>query len=271
MSLRTALRLITRLDDAGLCENVNEAVLDAASSGLAKNVSIMVPGPAFAHAAERLRERSDLCLGLHVTLNAEWERVRWKPLSPAAEVGTLIDSGNFFLPTPKHFDERGSSAAEMMVEIRRQLDAARRAGLDIRYLDEHMGVSWACGLRGLLAEFARSEGLIDADPIPSLRGWSHGGSNPDIAAAWANAIQSCPSGIRVLISHVGFDRKDFHKFQVPGQAEGEVAAQRDAERRAWNDPRLRETLTCGGVQILRYDEAARLRGGETKGPETDGV
>ena len=37
------LRLVTRMDDAGLCESVNEAVLDAAESGLPKNVSIMVP------------------------------------------------------------------------------------------------------------------------------------------------------------------------------------------------------------------------------------
>ena len=250
-----ALRLITRLDDAGLCENVNEAVLDAASSGLVRNVSIMVPGPAFVHAADRLRDRPDLCLGLHVTLNAEWEHVRWKPLSPAAEVVTLVDSENFFLPTPHHFDERRSSAAEMMMEIRRQLDAARRAGLNIRYLDEHMGVSWACGLRGLLAGFAQTEGLMDAHPYPHLPGWRHG-SNPDIAAAWGAAIQACPSGVRVLVSHVGFDREDFRKFQIPGQAEGEVAAQRDAERRAWNDPRLRECLACGGVEILRYDEAA---------------
>ncbi|MEI6036183.1 MAG: hypothetical protein WCS65_18105 [Verrucomicrobiae bacterium] len=118
-------------------------------------------------------------------------------------------------------------------------------------------MSWACGLRGLLADFARSEGLIDAHAFQSLPRGSHGGSNPDLAAAWANAIRSCPSGIRVLVSHVGFDREDFRKFQVPGQAEGEVAAQRDAERRAWNDPRLRECIACGGVEILRYDEAAQ--------------
>ena len=250
-----ARRLITRLDDAGLCENVNEAVLEAASSGLARNVSIMVPGPAFAHAAERLRGRPDLCLGLHVTLNAEWESVRWKPLSPASEVGTLIDAENFFLRDPHQFHERRSSAAEMMVEIRRQFDAARRAGLDIRYLDEHMGVSWACGLRELLAGFARSEGLVDAHPFSSLRIRGQAGTNRDLAADWTDAIQACPSGVHVLVSHVGFDREDLRNYHVPGQPEGEVAAQRDAERRAWNDPRLSERIAHGGVEILRYDEA----------------
>ena len=120
-----------------------------------------------------------------------------------------------------------------------------------------MGVSWACGLRGLLADFARSEGLIDAHAFQSLPRGSHGGSNPDLAAAWANAIRSCPSGIRVLVSHVGFDREDFRKFQVPGQAEGEVAAQRDAERRAWNDPRLRKFLAGAGIEVIRYDEVPR--------------
>jgi len=252
----SGLRLVTRLDDAGLCENVNEAVLDAATSGLVKNISIMVPGPAFAHAAERLQERTDLCLGLHVTLNAEWETVRWQPLSPPAEVGTLIDSESFFLPTPSHLHERRSSVTEMMTEIGRQLDAARRAGLDIRYLDEHMGVSWVCGLREHLANFARSEGLVDAIPISSVPRWSHVGRGSDIAEAWIKVIQSCPPGIRVLVSHVGFDREDFRCYQEPGQAEGVVATQRNAERMAWHSSSLRECIISRGIKLLRYDEVS---------------
>ncbi len=32
----------------GLCESVNDAIQNTAASGLVRNVSIMVPGPAFA-------------------------------------------------------------------------------------------------------------------------------------------------------------------------------------------------------------------------------
>ena len=253
-----SVHLLTRLDDAGLCENVNEAVLEAAGSGLVRNVSLMVPAPAFAHAAERLRGREDLCLGLHVTLNAEWENLRWRPLSAAGLVGTLIGDDGGFLPTPHHFHQRRSSAAEMMTEIRHQLDAARRAGLDIRYLDEHMGVSWVCDLREPLAEFARSEGLVDAHPIPFLSGWNQ--DTPDISAAWVDAIRACPAGMRVLLSHVAFDREDFQEFRYSGKVAGEVATERDAERRAWSDPRLREAIASGGVKLLRYDEVPRTGG-----------
>jgi predicted glycoside hydrolase/deacetylase ChbG (UPF0249 family) len=109
---------------------MNDAVLDAASSGLVRNISVMVPGPSFAHAAERLRSRGDLCLGLHVTLNAEWERVRWRPLSPRAEVPSLVDSGSYFPSHPIFFHEQGSSVDEMMIEIRRHsIVRERRASI----------------------------------------------------------------------------------------------------------------------------------------------
>ena len=65
-------RLILRADDIGSAYAANDAILAACDAGTIKNVSLMVCGPAFADAATRLRGRDDICLGLHVTLNAEW-------------------------------------------------------------------------------------------------------------------------------------------------------------------------------------------------------
>ena len=248
------LSLITRVDDAGLCESVNDAVLDVASSGLVRNVSIMAPVPALAQLAERLRGRSDLCLGLHVTLNAEWERVRWRPLSPLSEVASLVDSEGYFLPHPRDMHDRCSDPAEMMREIRRQLDALRKAGLDIRYLDEHMGVSWACGLREHLAEFARSEGLVDAHALPSLPSGNVPHNRKHPAEAWSQRVLAADAGTYVLVSHVGFDRPDLQRLQAVGQPEGVCAAERDAERRAWHDPSFRQAIESRQMRLLRYDQ-----------------
>jgi hypothetical protein len=146
----------------------------------------------------------------------------------------------------------------MMIEIRRQLDAARKAGLDIRYLDEHIFVSRVCGLREPLAEFARSEGLIDADPIPMLPPCGAPGVKESPAAAWIKRILASSPEAHVLISHVGFDRDDLRRCQLVGQPEGLVAAERDAERQAWHDPRLREVIESAFVALLRYDQVAGL-------------
>lgn len=123
------LSLITRVDDAGLCESVNDAVLDVAASGLVRNVSIMAAGPALAHLAERLRGRSDLCLGLHVTLNAEWERVRWRPLSPLSRG---VAWGSTFSATAKS----ASKSAATACTIAPAASATSAAGFDGRCSSE---------------------------------------------------------------------------------------------------------------------------------------
>ena len=90
------IRLITRGDDAGSCEAANRAILEACERGVLRNVSVMVPGPAFEAAARLLADRPEICLGLHATLNAEWEEVRWGPVLPpdqeTSEVEMALDA-----------------------------------------------------------------------------------------------------------------------------------------------------------------------------------
>ena len=75
------IRLITRGDDSGSAITANEAIRDAFTRGILRNTSVMVPGPFFREAAEMLGPLSPaLCIGLHVTLNAEWDDLRWGPL-----------------------------------------------------------------------------------------------------------------------------------------------------------------------------------------------
>ena len=76
------IQLCTRGDDAGCCRAANRAVAEAARFGILKNISIMVPGPAFDDAARSLGKIKGICIGLHVTLNAEWPRTKWGPVSP---------------------------------------------------------------------------------------------------------------------------------------------------------------------------------------------
>src|SRR5262245_50950923 len=95
------VRLITRCDDAGGCESANAAILEAANASAAKNVSIMACGSAFDEAVRLFGGREDVCLGLHVTLNAEWDGPKWGPVAPPEKVPSLLDPGTpYFTPTP---------------------------------------------------------------------------------------------------------------------------------------------------------------------------
>ena len=241
----TGVRLIVRGDDAGSCDSADEAIAECCRAGVLRNVSVMVPGPTFAAAAHLLSDIPDICLGLHVTLNAEWDTVKWGPVLPPAQVPSLVDERGHFLPTPLHLHERRASTDEMMAEVEAQLAKARAFGLPVAYLDEHMGVGWLPGLDERLAALCAREGLVYAAPIPGL---PNAGDGDDLVDRWANDIRRAAPGAYVLVTHPGHDTPDMQAFG------GTVAQERDAERRALLSPRLRDALESPGVEPTRYDQ-----------------
>ncbi|MGD2176057.1 MAG: ChbG/HpnK family deacetylase, partial [Candidatus Brocadiaceae bacterium] len=66
-------RLLTVGDDSGMCHSANLAMCECYDGGIMRNTNLMVPCPAFEEAAEMIRERPGLCVGLHTTLNSEWD------------------------------------------------------------------------------------------------------------------------------------------------------------------------------------------------------
>ena len=79
---------IARADDFGSAQAANAAILEALTQGcLIRNVSCMAPGPHIARDAEALRAfAARVDLGLHLTVNSEWDTVAWTPCGPPAAV-----------------------------------------------------------------------------------------------------------------------------------------------------------------------------------------
>jgi predicted glycoside hydrolase/deacetylase ChbG (UPF0249 family) len=250
--MSTRIRLVTRGDDAGSCHSANRAILESVNAGVLHNVSLMVPGPAFDEAAEIFRHRDDVCLGLHITLNAEWHKVKWGSVSAPQDVPSLLDDNGYFTPTPNALHERGFSDDEVMLEIRAQLQKARGAGLNIQYVDEHMGVSWMGDLRSRIAQFCREEKLLDAHSVQGLPFLNYDFN--DCVGDWMNALQRAQPDTYVLVTHPGYDADDMRVFTRENLQPGEVAHERDAERRAWCDPRLPQLLGEAGVKTVRYSD-----------------
>jgi hypothetical protein len=220
----------------------------------------MVPGPAFDDAARRFAGRTDICIGLHVTLNAEWSGLKWGPVLPASAVPTLVDAATgFFTPFPRDLQERGFSVAEAVAEVEAQLKRARAAGLTITYLDEHMGVGWLPGLRTELSALARREGLIDVGTLPlsSLPRIDMPDTGKDaeaLANRWLGALDASEPGTYLLVTHPGKDAPDMQAFYLEGGEPGVVATERDQERRALTLPLFREGCADRGVYLLGYNE-----------------
>lgn len=247
------IQLITRGDDAGSCESANLALRECCERGLLRNVSVMAVGPAFESAAALFRERPEICLGLHVTLHAEWETVKWRPVLPPEQVSSLVDAQGYFWASPAEGKARGASVEEMMAEIEAQLARARDYGLPPAYVDEHMGASWPWPeLRARIAALAAREGLLDAEALPfSPRPETSGPKNTP-AEALHSFINAAPPGTYVYVTHPGFEAEDMRRMRLPGQSPGEVARERDGDRLAWQDAAIRELCRARRVEIIRY-------------------
>lgn len=224
------IRTVFRGDDAGSCVSANEAICEAARFGVLRNVSVMACGPALAHAAELLRSL-DVCLGLHVTLSSEWERVKW---GPVADVPDLVEPDGSFTADPGMLNKRGFNLDQAMIEVRAQLARLRWIGLAPQYLDEHMGVGWLPGFRDALIQFCQEEGLLAVCTL----------GLPYLSAEEIGKKDG------VFVTHPGRVAEDMIAMTLPGMPEGQIANERDADRRLLLDSRLRE------FNSITYLEAA---------------
>lgn len=240
------VQIVTRGDDAGSCASANTAMLEAVTQGVLRNISVMAPGTHVEQAADLLRNLPGVDFGLHVCLNAEWSQTKWGPVAGAGRVPSLVEPDGNFTQQPLVLHERGYSVDEAMIEIEAQYDRLVDLGFPIAYVDEHMGVGWISGLRVRINEFARAKGLIIAGELPYFPVEAVG------VEAFLAALGSLDGGPYVWVNHPGADAADMQAFHHPGLESGQVARERDADRRFWTDSRLR-----GAFQPLRYSEAVR--------------
>jgi predicted glycoside hydrolase/deacetylase ChbG (UPF0249 family) len=124
--------LIINCDDLGFSQAANTGVYEALREGLATSATLMVPCPWAREAAAQYRGED---IGVHLTLNAEYERYRWGPITYAP---SLLDGDGGF---PRTLDDVWDHADldEVRRECRAQVERAILWGFDVSHLDSHMG------------------------------------------------------------------------------------------------------------------------------------
>jgi predicted glycoside hydrolase/deacetylase ChbG (UPF0249 family) len=251
------VRLVTRGDDAGMCHTVNVAIRDACERGILRNVSLLVPGPAFAEAAAMFAQFPGIDVGLHLDLTAEWAHLRWGPVLPVENVPSLVNEHGHFFHWCQDLHAHGAVLAQMQAEVQAQLDTARAHGLNIAYLDEHMGVGWINGLGEWLVDFCQREGLICNRTLLEtgrLQRLPRADDAPNAVEAVLTGLNAATPGTYLLVGHPVYKTEEILRAHLPDQAPGIEATNRDWQRRMFMDDTILEFVRERGVQPIRYTE-----------------
>lgn len=155
--------VVVHVDDVGMSSPANAGAL-AAMDGAATCGSIMVPCPGFDEIARVAGERDDLDLGVHLTLNCEYESLRWGPVSERAP-GLVSPDGGMWRTTAETV--ANASVEDVRNELRAQIDRALDAGIDVTHIDSHMGTVFDTKFVDVYVELARDYRLPAFIPRPS--------------------------------------------------------------------------------------------------------
>jgi predicted glycoside hydrolase/deacetylase ChbG (UPF0249 family) len=124
--------VILNCDDLGSSHAANVGVYEALREGVATSATLMVPCPWAREAAARYRGED---VGVHLTLNAEFDLYRWGPITHAP---SLLDGDGGFPRTVEDVWDH-ADIEEVRRELRAQVERAIYWGFDVSHLDSHMG------------------------------------------------------------------------------------------------------------------------------------
>ena len=124
--------VIINADDLGSCHSANVGVYECLATGTVTSATLMVPCPWAREASSRYRGED---IGVHLTVNAEYELYRWGPITHAPSL--LGGDGGFPRTVEDVWDH--ADLDEVRRECRAQIERAILWGFDVSHLDAHMG------------------------------------------------------------------------------------------------------------------------------------
>jgi len=129
--------VIIHTDDIGMCQASVQAFKDLWEFGTISSGAVMTPCPWFPAAAAMCREYPLMDMGVHATLNSEWDAYRWAPISTRDPQSGLLDKDGYFHHGQDAVYENATEEA-VATELNAQVIRALTAGIDVTHIDTHM-------------------------------------------------------------------------------------------------------------------------------------
>jgi len=265
---RDAKLVILHADDLGVAHSENAASLDALDKGAVNSGSIMMPTPWVTEIAEYAKRHPNADLGLHLTLNSEWQTYRWGGVAPRDQVPSLYDPDGTF-PRETRTTATRAKQDEVERELRAQIDRAYAMGIKPTHLDSHMAalyetpelfrtylkVARAYKLPFLhfigraspanVAQLAPND--IVADAVVAA---SQTGSPEQWRRYYLDAVRNLKPGLTIIQVHLGYDDAELRAVMVGWDAWGSKWRQQDYD--VLTSAEFKQALKDNNVVVVTY-------------------
>jgi predicted glycoside hydrolase/deacetylase ChbG (UPF0249 family) len=271
--LPTARLLIIHADDLGMSHSVNRATFEALEKGWVTSASILVPCPWFPEVVTWAKAHPEADLGIHLALNSEWTGFRWGPVSPVDKVPSLVDEEGY-LPLLPLMVVQKAKLPEVELELRTQIERARKAGIRLSHLDTHMTtLTQSAGLFQVYMKMGREYGVpvlsernsetylpqgrvVDPDAlINSVVSIGPGVALEDWMKAYKDLLTPLGPGVYQLTVHTGYDDEEMRGATWDQPNWG--AAWRQFDLDTLKSKEFQQFLKDQGYTLIRWRDLAK--------------
>jgi chitin disaccharide deacetylase len=259
--------LIIHADDLGMSGSENSASLEAMEKGMVNSGSVMVPCPGFREIADYSKNHPGADIGIHLTLTSEWKSYRWRPVSPADEVPSIIDMDGFLMESSRQVS-MNSNPEEVEKEFHSQINRAFESGIDLTHIDTHMFTAFSN--REILKKYIslgieyrlpvllthelrlsdlerRNAVIVDrllyARPEDNTKGLDN---------FYSNVLSSVKPGLNCILLHVAHDNKEMQ--DITGGQINHGSAWRQADFDFFTSDKCRQLIEKNKIRLITWRE-----------------
>jgi predicted glycoside hydrolase/deacetylase ChbG (UPF0249 family) len=128
-------KLIINADDFGLCESVNQGIIECYSNGLVSDLSFLINPGCFDVSVKQLNKAGITSSGIHFNLTLG--------RSPVSKNNSITDaSGGYFTSKYlfKKFLAGDLNDKDIYIELKSQLNRLLKAGIEVTHFDSHQNI-----------------------------------------------------------------------------------------------------------------------------------
>lgn len=264
-SLANPPKLIVRGDDMGFSHSGNDALIKCYKEGIETSIEVIIPSPWFPEAVKLLEQNKMVDVGLHFAITAEWDNIKWRPMTDAA---SLRNKDGYFYPMLFHNNNYPQQAvmdnpwkiADIEKELRAQIETALKYIPRLSHISGHMGsTAFTPEVKEMTKRVAKEYKLamIDADSGISYTGFDFRNKSTDERIqAFINMLDKLEEGkTYVYVEHPGLDNDELRAIYHIGYED--VAKGRQDVTNIFTSDKVKEAIEQKGVQLVSYKDVIK--------------